>query len=285
MTTKELPLPFDDKPTVAPVKQAEPVKKVTTAVPLKQAIAPVKQKVVIVQPTVRDLIEGESFKSQIAKTLPKHLTPDRFIRIAITAIQKTPALAQCNQASLFGALLNLSQLGLEPDGRNAHLLPYENRRLGITECQLIIDYKGLVGSVSNIHADIICNEDEFEYDKGEIKKHKINFKKPRGKMYAVYAIVRFKDGSEKAEVMTEDEVVKVRARSKAAGSSYSPWNTDFNEMAKKTVFRRLSKWLSISSEYRDALTLDDDRFEDIEKPEVKEVPTKDFADLAVDPNF
>lgn len=116
------------------------------------------------------------------------------------------------------------------------------------------------GKVSFIHADIVCQEDEFAYDKGEIKTHKINFQKPRGEMYAVYAICRFKDGTEKAEVMSREEVEKIRKRSKAGNSG--PWVTDWNEMAKKTAFRRLSKWLELSPEQRDIVEVDDDRLPD-----------------------
>lgn len=215
---------------------------------------------------LRGLIEGETFAGQIAKSLPKHLTPERFVRVAVTAMNKIPKLRECDPSSFCLALLTLSQLGLEPDGRNAHLIPFDNRKKGIVECQLIIDYKGLVelimrsGLVSNIHADAICENDVFEYDCGEIKAHKIDFRKPRGAAYAFYARATFKDGSVKSEVMTLDEVKSIQARSRAGQSG--PWITDFTEMAKKTVFRRLSKWLPISSEFRDALEKDGDQLEE-----------------------
>lgn len=216
--------------------------------------------------TIQNLLEGDEFKLAVAKALPKHLTPDRFVRVACTAMLRTPKLAQCDQTSFFNALLTLSQFGLEPDGRNAHLIPFENRKRGITECQLIIDYKGLVdlamrsGRISNIHADVICDNDTFTYNLGEIIEHKIDFRKPRGSAFAVYAIARFKDGTSKCEVMTMDEVAIIRGRSRAKDSG--PWTTDFNEMAKKTVFRRLSKWLTLSPEFRDAVEADADQLED-----------------------
>jgi recombination protein RecT len=214
-------------------------------------------------PTIRSLISGEEFKAQIAMALPKHITPDRFIRVALTAMQKTPKLLDCTQASLFQSLLTCSQLGIEPDGRMAHLIPYGN------VCQLIIDYKGLSalamrsGEILPPHADVVCENDVFEYDRGEVKKHSIDFRKPRGKAYAVYAIVRYKEGGEKAECMSMDEVDAIRKRSKASGSG--PWVTDYNEMAKKTVFRRLSKWLPLSPEFRDAIDADADGPVDISK--------------------
>ena len=214
-------------------------------------------------PTIRSLISGEEFKAQIAMALPKHITPDRFIRVALTAMQKTPKLLDCSQSSLFQSLLTCSQLGIEPDGRMAHLIPYGN------VCQLIIDYKGLSalamrsGEILPPHADVVCENDVFEYDRGEVKRHVIDFRKPRGKAYAVYAIVRYKDGGEKAECMSMEEVDGIRKRSKASGSG--PWVTDYNEMAKKTVFRRLSKWLPLSPEFRDALEADADGPIDITK--------------------
>lgn len=215
---------------------------------------------------IKELIESSKFKSAVASALPAHLRPERFIRVALTALTRTPKLAQCDQASFFQCLLSLSQFGLEPDGRNAHLIPFENRKRGVTECQMIIDYKGLAdlamrsGKVSYIHADKVCENDVFEYDRGQIKKHQINFRQPRGNAYAYYAICHFKDDTEKCDVMTKDEVEKIRGRSRAGQSG--PWVSDFDEMAKKTVFRRLSKWIQLSPEYRDALDLDADRLED-----------------------
>lgn len=215
--------------------------------------------------TIKELLSGDAFKEQVSRALPRHLTPDRFIRCAITAMTRTPKLAQCDPPSFFEKLLTLSQLGLEPDGYHAHLIPFENRRRGVVECQLIVDYKGLVklvmqtGALSNIHADVVCEEDDFEVNIGQITRHVINYRKPRGKVYAAYAIARFKDGSTKCEVMTLDEIEAIRKRSRVGESG--SWVTDWNEMAKKTVFRRESKWLPITAELRDALDKDDDRID------------------------
>ena len=140
--------------------------------------------------TFRGLVDNPDFATQIARALPKHLTPDRFLRIAITASLRTPKLMECSVASVSSCLLLLSQLGLEPDGRRAHLIPRNNRSNGTVECTVIIDYKGLVelvmrtGLVANIHADAVRENDEFEYDRGIITKHKIDFRKPRGEAVA-----------------------------------------------------------------------------------------------------
>ena len=231
--------------------------------------------------TIRQQLESDTFKATIAKVLPKHVSPDRMARVAITALTRTPKLRDCDQASFFLAMMNLSQWGLEPDGRRAHLIPFENRKRGVCEVQLIIDYKGLAelamrsGTVSNIHADVVCDNDEFEYDRGELKRHKIDFKRERGKVYAAYCLVRMKDGTEKCEVMNRDEIESIRKRSKAANSG--PWTTDWNEMAKKTVFRRVSKWLPLSAEVQDAIVGDDDVI-DTTATETRK-PTQNLDDL------
>lgn len=212
--------------------------------------------------TIKEMLQGDQFKAAISAALPKHLSAERFIRIAITAMTRTPKLATCDQGTFFQSLLTLSQCGIEPDGRRAYLIPFENRKRGCTECQLIISYMGLLelamrsGEISNVHADKVCENDEFEYDRGQILKHKIDFRKPRGKAYAYYSVARFKDGTEKSEVMPSEDIEGIRKRSKAANAG--PWVTDYDEMSKKTVFRRLSKWLPLSPEFRDALDKDAD---------------------------
>lgn len=221
-------------------------------------------------PAIKNWLQSDLLKTQVSQALPKHITPDRFMRIAMTAVQKQPKLMNCSQASLFTALITCSELGIEPDGRRAHLIPYKD------QCQLIIDYKGLVelvmrsGEVSKIHADVVCENDDFEVNMGEITAHKIDYRKPRGEAYAVYSVVTLKDGNTKAEVMTRDEVEKIRKSSKAANNG--PWVEHWNEMAKKTVFRRLSKWLPLSPELKENLAKDDDQFDP--SLEVRQAPSR-----------
>jgi recombination protein RecT len=176
-------------------------------------------------------------------------------RVAIAALSRTPALQKCTQQSFFDCMMLLSQWGLEPDGRHAHLIPYGDK------CTLIIDYKGLVqlamrsGTIKRIHADVVCDADQFEVDCGLIAKHAIDYRKPRGEAFAVYAIIETTTGA-KCEVMTRDELEAVRARSRSGKSG--PWVTDWSEMAKKTVFKRASKWIELSAEIRDAIATDDE---------------------------
>lgn len=241
----------------------------STAVSAAPAPAPRKQ--------FQDLVVSERFQAQLAAALPTHLTPDRFTRVLLTATLKNPLLLQCTQESMFKGILDAAATGLEIDGRRAHLIPYKNNRKQCYEAQLIIDYKGIAelalrsGVVAAIHADIVCESDEFDYDRGRVVKHKIDLRKPRGEMYAAYVIITMKDGSEKADVMSKHEVEAIRSRSRSGNAG--PWVTDFNEMAKKTVFRRASKWIPLSPEIRAVVDSEAD-----DEP-VNVTPQKAFSDM------
>ena len=217
--------------------------------------------------TIQQMLQTEGFKKNVALSLPKHLSADRFARVALVALNRTPKLAQCTQASLFQCLYDLSALGLEPDGRRAHLIPYGDK------CTLVVDYKGLAelvrrsGEVADLHADVICENDDFSYcfGTGSHLKHKIDLRKPRGDVIGAYSYVRLKDGSDSFEVLSLDEVNGVRDNSqgykmaqKYGKEADSPWVKHFNEMAKKTAFRRHSKWLPLSPELREKIEKDDD---------------------------
>lgn len=204
----------------------------------------------------------EQYKSQIALALPKHLTADRMARIVTTEIRKNPALLKCNQISLFGAVIQCSQLGLEPGNNlgHAYLLPFK------TDVQLIIGYRGMIdlarrsGQILSINVYEVFDTDEFDVAFGLEPNiiHKRDIKTGgSGNLIAVYAVAKLKDGGTQFEVMTTKQVDKIREQSQAAKSNYSPWKTHYNEMAKKTVIRRLFKYLPVSIEIQQAVTLDE----------------------------
>ena len=215
-------------------------------------------------PTIQQLISGEQMKKQFELALPKICSAEKFVRVVLTQFNKTPRLLACTKDSLLACLMACAELGIEPDGRRAHLIPYGDK------CTVVIDYKGKIelamrsGTVTNIHADKICENDVFEYNKGEIKNHIIDFRKPRGNAYAFYCIVRMKDGGEKCEVMTISEIHAIRDRSQGwkafkSGKTHSnPWESDEDEMSKKTVFHRVAKWITLSPELRRSEEVDAD---------------------------
>lgn len=213
---------------------------------------------------VRQHLESPAFLEQVKLAMPRGEDGKRLIRGAITAMQKNPKVGQCAQGSIFTSLLTCAQLGLQLDGREAHLVPFWEKDVGDGKggyvCQLIPDYKGLVRlviqseSISFVHADVVREHDEFEYDRGQIIRHKIDFKKSRGEIYAVYAFARFKDGGEKAEVMSREDVEAIR--NGAPGKDAKAWRNNWGEMAKKTVFKRLTKWTPLSAPASEAVLLD-----------------------------
>lgn len=237
---------------------------------------------------VKSLLEGPLFRAEIAKVLPRHMTADRMIRVALTATMKTPKLLQCTADSLTRCMLDCSALGLEPDGRRAHLIPFEDKRNNVTICTLIIDYKGLVelamrsGLVSYLYADVVREGDLFEFSLGEIKRHVPWFlrrdeEKPAeaGQDIAVYAYARMSNGASAVAVMSIDEVYSIRDNSqgwqafKKGFTKKNPWDpSDWvseQEMKKKTALRRLCKMMPLSPEFRDAVEKDDASEDPIEK--------------------
>lgn len=197
------------------------------------------------QSEVKSLIQSERFQKELAASMPQHLTPERFARIAVTAITRNPKIAECTQASLFRCLLDLSAAGLEPDGRRAYLIPYGK------ECTLIISYMGLIelmrnsGEITSIRAETVCENDEFSWENGAIS-HRVDWRNPRGTVQCAYAEAKLKSGEVQTATMTAEEIEGIRKRSKAGNSG--PWQSDWGEMAKKTVVRRLSKMLPLSPE-------------------------------------
>jgi len=193
---------------------------------------------------------------------------------------RTPKLAECEQTTLVKCVLELAAIGLEPDGRHAHLIPRWSKKLNAMECTYIVDWKGYVQLISRVgliaHGDKVCVNDVFEVDTGVIR-HAIDPTKPRGATYAYWVMVLHHDGRKQYEWMHREEVDKIRARSQSGGDG--PWVTDYDEMAKKTVFRRLVKWLPISPEIRDVLDRDDEEY----TPQVRSLtPVTSLSDALAD---
>lgn len=219
--------------------------------------------------TLAQILMSDKFKSQLQMALPKHLTPDRFARIALTELRKNPELATCDQKSFLGAIIQCSQLGLEPGSGlgSVYLLPYNNRKANCKECQVIVGYRGLIelarrsGQITTISAHCVYENDEFEWEYGidEKLRHVPTLSQDRGAMLGAYAIAKFKDGGFQIEVMSKEEVDNIKKSSKAAGSQYSPWNNpdSYPEMVRKTLIRRVSKYLPLSPEMQQAIILDE----------------------------
>lgn len=208
---------------------------------------------------------------EIRRALPKHIDPDRMLRIATTALRTTPDLALCTPASFVGCVMQAAQLGLEPNTPLGHawLIPRKNKRLeaGQRECTLIIGYQGQIelsrrsDMVGPIYAHVVREGDFFDYGLGTDPyiKHKPSddIKREEKPITHVYAVARGRDKSDESqfEVLTKAQIEARRQRGAAADEG--PWITDYEAMCKKTGARALWKWLPKSAEMARAEALDD----------------------------
>lgn len=230
---------------------------------MTQQMNPQQSQAVMLRRAAADTVTAMT--GEWAKVLPSVCTPERFARVALSCINSNPKLAQTlmtpsGKASLCAAFMKAAEVGLEPNGRDAHIIPYMNH--GQPSVQFQLDYKGIVqlarrsGDIRAIIPGVVKEEDEFSFVNGEIH-HVIDYKKPtRGKAYAWYVRVQFKDGSEQCDCMGKEDVEAIRKRSKSPNNG--PWMTDYDAMAVKTVFKRMSKWLPLSSEINRAIQLDNE---------------------------
>jgi len=213
--------------------------------------------------SVRTLLE--SMKPQLALALPKHLNPDRLARIVLTSCLRNPKLLDCTKESFAGAVLQAAQLGLEPDGvlGMAYLIPYTNRKKNCLEVQFQAGYKGLLdlgrrsGDIGAVNARVVYKNDRFAYRFGltPLLEH-TPAPSDRGDATYVYAVVGLKDGSTQWDVMSVEDIEKHRKQYSKAASD-GPWVTAWEEMAKKTVLRRVLKYAPASVELQRAIALDE----------------------------
>jgi recombination protein RecT len=203
----------------------------------------------------------EKSKGSIAAVLPKHLTPERMIKIATSAASRTPDLLDCTPESVLLAVVQAGTLGLEPNTPLHHcaLVPLNNKHTKRKEAVLWIEYRGLCqlaynsGEVLDIYAHTVCENDEFDFDLGTKKRilHHYDIRKPRGVSIAYYAVVKFKSGGEDFDIMSRVEVEEIRSRS--MGKDSDAWVNNFDAMGEKTVIRRVLKTAPMSQDRSQAL--------------------------------
>ena len=194
--------------------------------------------------------------------LPKHITPERMARLVLLAATKTPALYNCTSASVLQAVMQAATLGLEINGAlgSAYLSPYGDQATLIPGYRGLCDLARRTGVVRNVEARLVFAGDTFNVQYGTDPKieHLPAFSSEERKpsdVIAVYAVATDMDGNKQFEVMTSDEVEAIRLRSRAKDTG--PWKTDLGEMQKKTVVRRLMKYLPLSAEVAAAIELGD----------------------------
>ena len=192
------------------------------------------------------------------------LTPERMVRLVCAAASRDDQLAKCTPLSILRSLSQAASMGLEPfDGRNeVHLVPRWNKKVNGLEATCLVGYPGLIrlatdtGKVRNIEARTVYSKDVFEVEYGVSPRiiHKPTFEKDHGHVVAFYAVAFLPDGTTTFEIMANHEVEEIRDRGKDT-DKFSPWKSDFTEMGRKTVVRRLCKYLPKSTQLAKALEI------------------------------
>lgn len=222
----------------------------------------------------------EQMAPAMRQVLPKHLTPERIMKVALSATARNPNLFKCSMQSLARAVMQGAELGLEAGGLlgEAYIVPY-----GET-AQMIPGYRGLIklarqsGHLASIEAHVVMSTDHFEVEYGLTPKlvHRPDMGRTekegtliQDSVLCVYAVARFRDGGTQQDVMSRGDVERIRKRSKAANGG--PWVTDWVEMAKKTVVRRLCKYLPLSPELQKALEISEAVETDVDASTVMDI--------------
>ncbi|MBU8540851.1 recombinase RecT [Falsiroseomonas tokyonensis] len=194
-----------------------------------------------------------SMAPQFAMALPSHIKPEKLQRVVMTVAQQNPALLDADRRSLLGACLKCAADGLIPDGREAALVMFKDKVQYMPMMAGLLKRARNSGEIAGVIAQVIYERDEFIQTPDDFD-HPIRHRPPalgqdRGKPIGAYALGKLKDGTVVSEVMSLSEIEKVRRVSRASGAG--PWVQWWDEMARKTVFRRLSKWLPMDAEDAD----------------------------------
>lgn len=235
------------------------------------------------------------YSLQIAQLVPKHLDPERVLKIFATQVRRNPAIAECTTESVLGALMQCAELGFMPSPalQQVYFIPRKNKyNQGRKELEFQLGYQGLIDlamrsdRISNLRARVVYGNDQFDVVMGleETITHKPNLSGDRGFPILAYVVIEYKDGGKYAEIMTADEIEKVREVSESKDSKFSPWNNWPTEMWRKTVLRRALKYAPKSTDYatmeaigRDGTVMDD-------KGELlqENIPEADYIELPND---
>lgn len=217
----------------------------------------------------------ESRKAEIAAMLPKHLTAERLMKVAQIAATTTPALLECDIPSLVSAIGQCAMMGLEPNTvlGHAYLLPFNTKRKDskgnerwVKSVQVIVGYKGLIdlarrsGQIVSIAAHEVREKDQFDcvYGLQEKLEHRPHMDGDRGQIVCFYAVAHLKDGGHAFEVMSVAQINAIRDAAEAKNKRKSAvWSDHYVEMGRKTVIRRLAKYLPLSIEMQTAVALDE----------------------------
>jgi recombination protein RecT len=204
-------------------------------------------------------------RNEVERALPTHLkgNGEAYARALMTVIKQTPKLAVCDPGTILGGLMVASQLGLEfgPLG-HCYLVPYKNH--GRDEAQFQLGYKGKIdlawrsGKLLSIAAREVREGDEFEFSYGldDTIHHSYDIHGARGEPYAWYGVAKFVGGGQHFVVLSKADVERHRLASKSKDSSFSPWKTNYSQMAMKSCIHEMTPYLPLTTEVIRAMSTD-----------------------------
>lgn len=227
-----------------------------------------------------------AMQPQFKAALPSHVSPEKFVRVAMTAIQTNPQLQNADKRTLFAAFTRAAQDGLLPDGREAAIVMFGSNAQYMSMVAGLLKKVRNSGELSSLDAQVVYSGDQFRYRPGidKVPEFEPDWFADRGEAIGAYAVAVMKDGAAYVEVMSKKQIEQVRSVSRSKGNG--PWVTWWDEQARKTVIRRLSKRLPMSTDLDGSYDDEDPHFnqqspEPVQAPapvqpvdEVKEAPKR-----------
>lgn len=216
------------------------------------------------KPALIALLEKDGLKNSLADVLPNHLKPERFIKLVMVAFSKTPKLYGCTQISVMESLMKAAELGLDCTGTlgQGYLIPYGE------ECTFQIGYQGMLdlarrsNQIKSINCQLVYNSDIFDVVMGSnpeiIHKPNLDGGREDKDIIFVYGVADMMNGSKQIEWMTIKDVEKIRQCSKMANGP--AWKGHYGEMVRKTMLRRLCKYLPLTPELTFAMSDYDEHY-------------------------
>jgi recombination protein RecT len=206
--------------------------------------------------------ELQNMEGQFKAALPAHIPVERFARVVMTALQNNPDLVRkCDRRSLWNSAMRAAQDGLLPDGREGAIVAYGSQAQWMPMIAGIRKKVRNSGEIATWDAQVVRAKDIFKYQLGDdpFIQHEPSLDADPGAVVAAYSIAVLKSGEKSREVMSVAAIEKVRGRSKAKNNG--PWVSDYEEMCRKTVARRHSKLLPMSTDLDDLIRRDDDLYD------------------------
>jgi recombination protein RecT len=217
--------------------------------------------------------ELEQRADALALSLPGHMKPGEFVNMTVMAIAGDPEIMQCTKRSIVTAAMKAAADGLMPDKREGAFIAFNVKvsKKGEPDrwqkqCQWMPMVYGVIkkirqsGDVKSLTAHVAYENDHFDYELGDNERleHKPVMQN-RGRALCAYAIAKLENGEIVREIVSLDDLNKIKAASK--NSNRGPWVDWWDEMARKSAIKRLAKYLPMSKELEGVIRHDDEMYD------------------------